>query len=325
MKWSIKRVQALSTSLWVLRAGITGILSVEVRRCSLSSIDVFFTALTHQRKNGIFEEINGCCVYVRHGVSPRSKHRQDARKEEVMEQLQNTASPPASTTPSAWTFREVVDAAIVLGCIPALVLSVIFWGGYGLPHTWWCDELTGHTAASGDGNGPDRALCGYHRPQHARLQPDVFRGADHGVRWGWVRLPRAGGEHRGLPFDSWFAGRLALYVAGCGSPVDWVSNLARVSRPWPLERQAASETLQRFFQANDDAGYHYSLIPGDSPRRHWLVRSASMQDMSGALVLFALPLCALVALLFLSANHLLQHRYRPIGTILTIKYGVPYN
>ena len=44
-----------------------------------------------------------------------------------MEQLQNTASPPASTTPSAWTFREVVDAAIVLGCIPALVLSVIFW------------------------------------------------------------------------------------------------------------------------------------------------------------------------------------------------------
>jgi hypothetical protein len=127
MKWSIKRVQALSTSLWVLRAGITGILSVEVRRCSLSSIDVFFTALTHQRKNGIFEEINGCCVYVRHGVSPRSKHRQDARKEEVMEQLQNTASPPASTTPSAWTFREVVDAAIVLGCIPALVLSVIFW------------------------------------------------------------------------------------------------------------------------------------------------------------------------------------------------------
>jgi hypothetical protein len=43
-----------------------------------------------------------------------------------MEQMQ-TESVPASSASRDLSFREYVDMAIVLGCIPALVLSVIFW------------------------------------------------------------------------------------------------------------------------------------------------------------------------------------------------------
>jgi len=43
-----------------------------------------------------------------------------------MEQIQTEAAPAPSASRD-FSFREYVDMAIVLGCIPALVLSVIFW------------------------------------------------------------------------------------------------------------------------------------------------------------------------------------------------------